>query len=88
MYEQLTQEQKDFVDKLVAERDSIIRRADKLNAFLYKGQANSLSCDARCLLEDQKRTMEQYIKILNKRIDCYVRDCTAPLATNVCSEVI
>lgn len=88
MYEQLMQEQKDFVNKLVAERDSIIRRVDKLNAFLYKGQANYLSCDARCLLEEQKCTMERYVDILNKRIDIYIRDCTAPLATKVVGEVM
>lgn len=85
MYEQLTQEQKDFVDKLVLERDGIMRRVTKLNDFLYKGKAQTLTCDARCMLEEQKSCMERYIDILNRRIDLYIRDCTAPLATNVLS---
>lgn len=39
MYDNLTQEQKEFVDKLVTERDGIIRRVDKL-----KGKADARKC--------------------------------------------
>lgn len=82
MLENLTAEQKEFIDKLVGERDKIIGNLNKLNKFLYNGEGNKIGGNARYLLEEQKDVMERYVDVLNRRIDTYIADCMSPM---VCS---
>lgn len=79
MLENLTTEQKERLDSLVKERDAVIKKLEKLNAFVYEGKHMTLSCDARYALEEQQGIMARYVDILNRRIDIFLRDCGNPI---------
>lgn len=59
---------------LEEERNELIAKLVKLNDFLYLGKDDKLSGPARDLLREQKCVMENYVRILNQRMHCYLYD--------------
>lgn len=58
-----------FEDRLLAERDELKERLEKLQAFLDRGQQEKVPDTQRSYLNDQRDAMRNYLDILNDRID-------------------
>lgn len=71
----LDKQQEERYKALVDERDVLVDKLQKLNAFVYTDKCSKLSCDAKDLLLVQRDIMEQYLSILNRRIKQFVKEC-------------
>lgn len=55
--------------RVIAERDELIRKLVKLKDFLATDACLALPFDARCLLARQADVMGEYANILDARVD-------------------
>lgn len=60
---------KDFVERMIIERDELITKWEKLREFLYSENTESLNNENLALLTAQFNIMGAYICILGRRIE-------------------
>lgn len=58
-------------ERVLKERDDLVKKHDKLHAFIHSEKSKALSNHAFNLLVDQQVVMEKYIEILDERIKCW-----------------
>lgn len=58
-----------FIERLIKEKEDLEEKLNKLNCFLDKEENREKSY----FLKEQKDIMEQYIYILNKRIEHHIK---------------
>lgn len=63
-----------FLDRLISERDELAKKLEGLRKFLDSGGTANVSAFQSTMLNQQERTMNTYLGILNDRID----DLTKP----------
>lgn len=56
------------LDRMKIEYKELKEKYDELIEFLGTPKFNTLHFEQKCLLKEQKKTMREYIRILNKRI--------------------
>lgn len=58
----------DYKIRLLAERDGLKSRADKLELFFHTPEYRSIDQTDQLLLKDQYAAMTEYLAVLDKRI--------------------
>lgn len=59
----------DYITRIREELFDLVYKYDKLTSFLDTSKAHSLSLDMQTLLCKQVEVMEDYIDVLNERLD-------------------
>lgn len=57
-----------FLERLIAERDELRDKYEKLDAFLFTEQFNKLDDVQSALLQIQHSSMKTYLQCLNERL--------------------